>query len=230
VLDPKSYVFKETLKDGTQVTLRAARADDGPKIQQAFSKLLRETIYTRFFTNKTEISDAELKRVTEVDFEWNVVLLVTLGSGDEEVVIGGASYVLLDTDPSDRSAEVAFTVEEDYQRLGVASLLMRHIIWIARDAGLTSLQADVLTHNAAMLAVFRRSGLPMTTRLEDGAVRVKLSLDQNAMGTQHRPGRPAVNAASPELSSPVSSTLANSRRKGRYFSHLAGMRPRTPNR
>jgi GNAT superfamily N-acetyltransferase len=186
VLDPRSYIFRHALKDGTQVTLRGARADDGPKIRQAFSKLVGETIYTRFFTSKAEISDAELKRVTGADFDRTVALLATIGSGDEEIVIGGASYVVLDTDPPGRSAEMAFTVEEDYQRLGVASLLMRHIVRIARAAGLTSLQADVLAHNAPMLAVFRRSGLPMATRVEGGAVHARLSLDQEAEAAPHR--------------------------------------------
>ena len=128
MLESGSYIFKHTLKDGTQVTLRGARADDGPKIRQAFSKLMGETIYTRFFTNKAEISDTDLERVTGADFDRTVALLATIGSGDEEIVIGGASYVVLDADLPDRSAEMAFTVEEDYQRLGVASLLMRHIV------------------------------------------------------------------------------------------------------
>ena len=64
MLDPGSYIFEHALKDGTQVTLRGARADDGPKIRQAFSKLMGETIYTRFFTHKAEISDTDLKRET----------------------------------------------------------------------------------------------------------------------------------------------------------------------
>ena len=30
------YVFNETLRDGTPITLRAAHADDGPTIRRAF--------------------------------------------------------------------------------------------------------------------------------------------------------------------------------------------------
>jgi GNAT superfamily N-acetyltransferase len=144
-----------------------------------------ETIYTRFFTNKAEIGDADLERVTGADFDRTVALLATIGSGDAEIVIGGASYAVLDADPADRSAEMAFTVEEDYQRLGVAGLLMGHIVRIARAAGLASLQAEVLAHNAAMLAVFRRSGLPMATRVEGGVVHARLSLDQDAGAAPH---------------------------------------------
>jgi hypothetical protein len=39
MLDKEIYIFHEILRDGTPVTLRAARADDGPKILQAFRGL-----------------------------------------------------------------------------------------------------------------------------------------------------------------------------------------------
>ncbi len=176
MLDKEAYVFKETLRNGTPVTLRAARADDGPRIRRAFKRLDRDTVYTRFFGYKADVSDAELERITGADFDRDVALLVTTGSGDDEVVIGGASYFTVEAGPSARSAEIAFTVEEDYQGLGVASLLMRHIIRIARENNLTHLVADVLVHNLPMLAVFKRSGLPMTIRRQGDVVHVTLLL------------------------------------------------------
>jgi hypothetical protein len=48
----------------------------------------------------------------------------------------------------------------------MASLLIQHMTHIARQKGLTSLQAEVLSGNKAMLIVFKRSGLPMKTRRE----------------------------------------------------------------
>src|SRR5580692_13172823 len=127
------YVFAETLRDGTAVTLRAAGADDGPKIRRAFLNLEPDTVYTRFFGYKADVSDAELGRITGADFERVVALLVTIGPGEDEVVIGGASYFVSDTvTAAERSAELAFTVEEDFQSRGIGSLLMSHIIAIAR--------------------------------------------------------------------------------------------------
>jgi hypothetical protein len=64
-----SYVFAETLRDGTAVTVRAAGANDGPKIRRAFLNLERDTVYTRFFGYKADVSDAELGRITGADFE-----------------------------------------------------------------------------------------------------------------------------------------------------------------
>jgi hypothetical protein len=61
--------------------------------------------------------------------------------------------------PGDR--QVAFTVEEDYQGLGIASRLLEHLVRIARDRGIAEFVAEVLPRNTAMLRVFTRSGLPM---------------------------------------------------------------------
>jgi RimJ/RimL family protein N-acetyltransferase len=171
------YVFPETLRDGTAVTVRAARGDDGPKIRRAFHKLERDTVYTRFFGYKADVSDVELARITEADFERTVALLVTIGAGENEVIVGGASYIVDDSvGAAGRSAEVAFLVEEDYQGRGVASLLIRHLIAIARARGLDRLEADVLSRNLPMLNVFRRCGLRMAMRRAGDVVHATLSL------------------------------------------------------
>jgi hypothetical protein len=41
---------------------------------------------------------------------------------------------------------------------------------IARSRGITRFEADVLSHNQTMLAVFRRCDLPMTTSSSGGIV------------------------------------------------------------
>ena len=171
------YVVAETLRDGTAVTVRAAGANDGPKIRRAFHNLERDTVYMRFFGYKADVSDAELDRITGADFEQAVVLLVTIGAGEDEVVIGGASCFVSGSSAAARhSAELAFTVEEDFQSRGIGSLLMRHIIAIARLKDLDRLEADVLSRNRPMLNVFRRCGLPLAMRHEGDVIHVNLSL------------------------------------------------------
>lgn len=172
-----SHVFAETLRDGTAVTIRTAGADDGPRIRRAFLNLERDTVYTRFFGHKADISDAELGRITATNLAQGATLLVTTGAGEDEVVIAGASYVVSGSPAAaERSAELAFLVEEDFQSRGIGSLLVRHIIAIARANGLDQLEADVLPRNRPMLTVFRRCGLPMEVRHEDDVVHVILSL------------------------------------------------------
>ena len=72
---------------------------------------------------------------------------------------------------------MAFTVEEDYQRQGLASKLLAALATLARRHGIVRFEADVLAGNTAMLTVFQRSGLPMRRgRTLDGAVHLSLDL------------------------------------------------------
>jgi RimJ/RimL family protein N-acetyltransferase len=174
--DPSQFQQQWALRDGTPVVIRFARANDKERLVTAFSKLDPETIYTRFFSFKKELSQAELDRLDTPDPEHRVGLVVTLGSGTDETIIAGASCVVLDTPGPIRSAEVAFTVEEDYQGQGLASKLLATITEIARRRGIGRLEADVLAGNQAMLAVFQRSGLPMTTSRSDGVVHLVMDL------------------------------------------------------
>jgi GNAT superfamily N-acetyltransferase len=176
VLDLVKYVFEDRLKDGTYITLRAARSGDGPKIPRAFRSLDRDTVYTRFFGYKTDVSDGELEQLTCGNFDRRVALLVSIGSDDNEAVIGSGGYCTIETALPIRGAEAAFTVEEDYRGKGIATRLMRRIIRIAREKGLTHLAADILARNAPMLAVFRQSGLPMTLRREGDVVHATMCL------------------------------------------------------
>jgi ribosomal protein S18 acetylase RimI-like enzyme len=68
-------------------------------------------------------------------------------------------------------------VDDPHQGLGIATRLMKHLIAIARAAGLRELTAEVLPDNNAMLKVFERCGLTATTRREGGVVHMTMALD-----------------------------------------------------
>jgi RimJ/RimL family protein N-acetyltransferase len=178
MIDAQNYSVADTLKDGTAVTIRAIRPDDKDKIVEAFKNLEAESVYTRFFRYKSTLTEEELKAVTEVDFENTVALVVTIpaGGGGNETIIGAGRYVLYDPPGPLPSAEIAFTVEEDFQGRGIASRILRHLIHIAQKKGVAQFEAEVLAENRAMLAVFARSGLPMKQSFEEGAIHVTLSL------------------------------------------------------
>lgn len=174
-LNASQYSVQETLNDGTALTVRAVRPDDKARLVNAFLALEPHSIYARFFHAKTELSEQELRQLTEIDYVSAVVLLATIGARQQETVIGLGRYV-----GSSRSAEVAFVVEEDYGGRGIAGRLLYHLTHIARENGVAKFKADVLADNAPMLAVFRDSGLAMTTTHADGVVHVTLLLCNGA--------------------------------------------------
>jgi RimJ/RimL family protein N-acetyltransferase len=164
------------LRDGTPVLIRAVRPDDRERIVAAFHKLEPETIYTRFFSAKKELTETDLRRIDASDFEHAVALVATLGSGADEIIIGGGAYTVLERPGEPRTAELSFTIEEDYQGQGLSTLFLALLTEIGRGRGIERFEAEVLAGNSPMLRVFERSGLPQTRRLEDGVVHVHMSL------------------------------------------------------
>ena len=172
----RDFRVEYTLRNGTSITLRAARPDDRERVANAFAQLDRETLYTRFFTYKNTLSAQELERIDTVDFVRDVMLVATTRSGNVEIVIGSGRYIANDAPHGIPTAEVAFVVEEDYQGLGIATRLMSYLVSIARDCGFERFEADVLSGNKPMLGVFARTGLPMRQRREGGVIHVTLDL------------------------------------------------------
>jgi len=187
--DPSQFRQITALRDGTPVLIRSARADDRERLVTAFQGLDRQTIYTRYFSYRKSISETELKRLDEADFSRYILLVATLASGNEEIIIAGASCVVTDSTGPMPTAELAFMVEEDYQRQGLAGQMLAAICGLARRRGIVRLEADVLAENPAMLAVFRRSGLSTTTSRSAGVVHLvmDLSAPESATSTELKP-------------------------------------------
>lgn len=176
--DPRNFRVDDTLRNGVAVTIRALRADDRERIADAVRRMDRESVYTRLFGYRSELTDAGLDRIMRFDPEHEVALVVTTGAGVDEIVVAAGRYIVADTASAGRAAEIAFVVDKDFRGLGLAGRVLRHLAAIAREHGIASFEADVLAENASMLAVFARSGLPMRNRRDGGAVHVTLALDE----------------------------------------------------
>src|SRR5215467_11762351 len=140
-LDPAHYSAEEILRDGGSIHVRAIRPDDRERLLRHFKELSEDSRYHRFFGVKRSLTEADLNRLTQLDFVNHVGLVATLRQAGEERFIGDARYVRGD-DPA--HAEVAFAVVDDHQGRGIATLLLEHLSRIARVAGILEFEADVL--------------------------------------------------------------------------------------
>jgi GNAT superfamily N-acetyltransferase len=174
LVDPRSFRAEERLRDGTPLAIRSVRSDDRDRMREAYGRLSPEAIYLRLFAPKKELTESDLTRLIEVDFDREVALVATIGAGTQESVIGGGRYVSANNDR--RAAEVAFTVDGRYRGQGIAGRLLQHLAVIARGRGITRFEAEVLAENRPMLAVFARSGLAMERRRDGSVVHVELTL------------------------------------------------------
>ena len=174
-MNTQQYHEKEILRNGLEVVIRAARPDDAERMVESFKELEASSIYTRMFSPKKEITEAELQRFRETDFDTRVRLLCTTERDGREIVIGSGVYAKVSED----SAEVAFVVEEDYQRLGISKRLLMHLREIALAKGIKTFTAEVLPFNSAMLGVFQSCGWPMKSRTSEGTVHITLDLEHS---------------------------------------------------
>ena len=69
-------------------------------------------------------------------------------------------------------------VDAEWQGSGLGRLLQARTIDYARRHGVRGFTADVLARQRAMLAVFRRSGCRVESRLVDGAYEVQILFDE----------------------------------------------------
>jgi len=165
-MDLRRYTAIENLRDGRTVKIRALLPPDRDGLVAAVHRMSDESIHRRFFSAKKQFSEREVEFFTNVDFVSHVALIAVVDEDTCPLIVGGARYVV----DAPGSAEVAFAVDDAHQGLGIGGLLMKHLVAIARNAGLERLNAEVLSGNAAMLKVFEKSGLPAHSE-RDGSTR-----------------------------------------------------------
>jgi len=162
----RDYRSEDVLRDGGSIVVRAIGPADKEKLRAHFARLSPRSVYRRFFNVKKRLTDKELAHFTELDFVRRVALVATLFEGGEEHFIGVGRYDVVADDPT--SAEVAFAVIDEHQGRGIASLLLDHLVSIARSAGIAQFRADVLGENEPMLQVFEHSGFTVQRSIDAG--------------------------------------------------------------
>jgi RimJ/RimL family protein N-acetyltransferase len=186
VIDARNYEVNALLKDGQKVTIRAIRPDDKEHILEAFPELNKNSLYLRFFKFKKDISDEELMFLTEVDFIHHMALVVFTRVNDKDKLIGGGRYITYDDPAKSHRAEVAFLVHDNYHGQGIATIIMKHLVIIARSHGISEFEADVMPENKSMLSVFSHAGLTMSTSRIDNVIHLILSLPSDLNHRGHK--------------------------------------------
>ncbi len=127
-----------------------------------YLKMSPDNLYLRFFSMGSAVAEREAWRICREPVPDRAALLAVL---DGEVA-GCGSYELLSA--GSVCAEVAMAVADDMHNRGVGTLLLEHLISLARGRGVRSFTAETLSENALMLQVFADSGLRVHRALADG--------------------------------------------------------------
>src|SRR3984957_2090402 len=157
------------LTDGRTVRIGLAGLEDADAVHQLHAAMSPDNLYRRFFSLSPMNAEREAQRVCRPSESGHVALIAWLGS----TAVGVASY---EVSAPARTAEIAFAVADTMHHHGVATLLLDHLVSIARQHQLVALTAQTLTENSEMLGVFAATGLPVRRHCRDGVVELTIPL------------------------------------------------------
>ncbi|OAF18638.1 GNAT family N-acetyltransferase [Bradyrhizobium neotropicale] len=170
--DLASYTRQEQLRDGRSVEIRALHPEDEGDMLTALDHTSAQSLQRRFFVQKRHFSENERAFFMKVDFENHVALVACVEDAGRSLIVGGGRYIV----SAPGEAEMAFVVIDAWQGRGIGAMLARHLIALAREAGLTELTAEVLSENAAMRRVFAKLGFRPAARLDPHTIQLVLAL------------------------------------------------------
>jgi GNAT superfamily N-acetyltransferase len=154
----------ETLSDGTEIEIRALVAADVAKQPAFFETLSPDSRRSAFLAGISALSPEWLGRLCDPSHGNDVALVAIVRDAAGESQIGLARYAWTSTDVG---AELALTVADAWQRKGVGTLLLAHLIETAKAHGIGRLYSIDRADNAGMRKLARRLGARITRDPQD---------------------------------------------------------------
>ena len=172
----REYQELAETKDGRQVLLRMITPADRDKLLAGFERLSPRSRYRRFFSSKRGLTDAELSFFTETDgydhFALGAALLEVDGSEGPGAGIG--RFIRVPGEPA--VAEVAITVIDDFQGVGLGRILLERIIEAAAERDVTRLRFHLLAENEQIRELIRKVCDCATYHSEEGFITAEIEL------------------------------------------------------
>ena len=165
---PARLVKNVQLNDGTDIVIRPIRPEDAEIEAKFVRELSKESKYFRFMNSIHELSQEMLVRFTQIDYHNEMALIAVRQLDDREDQIGVVRYT---TNPDKKSCEFALVVSDQWRGRGIAHILMRNLMEIARDRDLEIMEGQVLADNTRMLELMTLLNFEIEIDAEDPSIR-----------------------------------------------------------
>ncbi|HEY8011639.1 MAG TPA: GNAT family N-acetyltransferase [Rudaea sp.] len=146
-IDSVDMQWREKLRDGTSVLIRPIRDDDADMERRFIEQLSPQSRRFRFLGEMKSPSPELLKQFTHLDHASEVAFVALIADGAGEREIGVSRY---SARSDGLSCECAVAVSDEWHNQGLATLLMQHLIEVARRRGIESMYSLDAGSNEAM--------------------------------------------------------------------------------
>ncbi|MFD3875453.1 GNAT family N-acetyltransferase [Streptomyces sp. NPDC058623] len=173
-----------TLPEGNEITVRRADGSDLSAARAMHDRCSERTLGLRYHG---PVADADRYLGHLLSPRFGRTVAATTASG-RLVALG---HLLWDGDET----EVALLIEDEWQRRGIGSELLRRLLAMAVEAGCDSVYAVTQASNTGMVAAMRGLGLPLDYQIEEGTLVITARLNATPAGSRPAHGTPHAPAA-----------------------------------
>jgi GNAT superfamily N-acetyltransferase len=162
---PEELETRTVLSDGTPVLVRPVKPTDEELLKDLFYSLSEQSRYHRFFSRLQVMPHQRRQPYVNINYNEQVGLACVIEHENGDELVGLGQYLKI---PNQPKAEVALLISDEWQKRGLGSWLTRYLVRVARQAGITGFEAEVLAVNRGMLAVFEALPYPLRMKLDSG--------------------------------------------------------------
>lgn len=170
---PQQFEEWVTLKNGERCLFRPILPEDEPLLQQFISRVTKEDLYYRYFSEINEFTHDDLANMTQIDYDREMAFVAVHPIEGAGEILGVTRAI---SDPDNIDAEFAVLVRSDLKGLGLGHRLLEKLINYTREHGIRRLNGITMPNNPGMLALARRLGFEVDIQLEDGIAALTLRL------------------------------------------------------
>ncbi len=160
--------------DGRTLTFRPVKLTDERSIQEHYYGLDQSDVVSRFFHEKKSFVSKQIERTFIIDYHKDLTIVAVEGQQGFERILAVGEYYL---NPETEMAEIAFSVEKEWQGKGISSIVIRKLAEAARQRGIKGLTAYTAKGNKRMVKLFNTLNYKVKTSAQGGMIYLEASFD-----------------------------------------------------
>jgi RimJ/RimL family protein N-acetyltransferase len=158
-----THITRAVLADGRTLTVRPIQPWEAHLVDEVFERMSEQSRYARFLSPVPKMTAMMRKTLTAVDHDRHGAWVAEV-DGD---AVGIGRWVRYAADPE--RAELAFEIADEFQGVGVGTVLLRVLLAAAKRAEVARLECTVAPGNQRAIGLTRK--IPNASwRWEDGLI------------------------------------------------------------
>jgi ribosomal protein S18 acetylase RimI-like enzyme len=159
---PSEWEATFTLADGKKIDLRPKQSTDTEMLWNMFSTLSEKSLSNLVPPFTRERIEGW---TSDIDHDKVLTIVAVVREKDEQRIVGSASLSFNKNEIFKHKAELAIAVHDDYQNMAIGTLMLKHLLDIAKIKGLRKVWLLVNTDNDRAVHLYKKVGFEIEGKL-----------------------------------------------------------------